>query len=71
MCLEAEDGDVILLRLVQLAELGTELFLGDVGAVGVEDIAIRDRQTERFAIVCPMVPALTRPSGDDRGEGCG
>ena len=41
VCLEAEDGDILLLGLVELTKLGTELILGDVGAVGVEDIAIR------------------------------
>jgi hypothetical protein len=41
VCLEAEDGDVLLLSLVELTELATELILGDVGAVGVENIAIR------------------------------
>lgn len=39
VCLEAEDGDILLLGLVELAELAAELVLGDVGAVGVEDIA--------------------------------
>jgi hypothetical protein len=37
--LEAEDGDIVLLCLVELTELATELVLGDVGAVGVENVA--------------------------------
>ena len=40
VCLEAEDGDILLLGLVELAELATELILGDVGTVGVEDVAV-------------------------------
>lgn len=37
--LHSEDRDIILLRLVQLAELAAELVLGDVGSVRVEDVA--------------------------------
>jgi hypothetical protein len=40
VCLETEDGDIVLLGLVQLTELATELVLGNVCAVGVEDIAV-------------------------------
>jgi hypothetical protein len=71
VCLEAEDGDIVLLGLVELTELATELVLGDVGAVGVEDIATQQCQSLSFAIACPVHAALTRPSGDVRGEGCG
>jgi hypothetical protein len=39
VCPETEDGDIILLGLVELGKLATEFVLGDVGAVGVEDIA--------------------------------
>lgn len=35
---ETEDGDLVLVGLVELGELGAELILGDVGAVRVEDI---------------------------------
>lgn len=35
---ETEDGDLVLLGLVEAAELLAELILGDVGAVGVEDV---------------------------------
>jgi hypothetical protein len=38
---EAEHGDRVLGRLVQLAELLPQLVLGDVGAVGVQDVAAR------------------------------
>lgn len=41
---EAEDGDLFLVGLVQLRELLTELVLGDVGAVGVEDVATKWRR---------------------------
>lgn len=37
---QTEDGDLVLLGLVQAAELLAELILGDVGAVGVEDIPV-------------------------------
>jgi hypothetical protein len=35
---ETEDGDLVLLGLVERTELLTELLLGDVGTVGVEDV---------------------------------
>jgi hypothetical protein len=35
---ETEDGDLVLVGLVELGELLAELILGDVGTVGVEDI---------------------------------
>ena len=39
LCSEAEAGHLIFVCFVQLGELGTEFVFGDVGAVGVEDIA--------------------------------
>jgi hypothetical protein len=44
---EAEDGDLVLGGLVQLAELLPQLVLGDVGAVGVEDVAVRRQNGSR------------------------
>lgn len=38
LCAETEDGDLVLVGLVQVGQLVTELILGDVGAVGVEDV---------------------------------
>jgi hypothetical protein len=35
---ETEDGDLVLVGLVQVGQLLAELVLGDVGTVGVEDI---------------------------------
>lgn len=35
---EAEDGDLVLVGLVETGELVAELILGDVGTVGVEDV---------------------------------
>ena len=35
---ETENGDLVLVGLVELGELLAELILGDVGTVGVEDI---------------------------------
>jgi hypothetical protein len=37
---ETEDGDLVLVGLVQLGELLAELILGDVRAVGVEDVTV-------------------------------
>ena len=37
---EPEDRDILLLGLVELTELAAKLILGDVGAVGVKDVAI-------------------------------
>ena len=37
---ETEDGDGLLGLLVQLRELLAEFILGDVGAVGVEDVTV-------------------------------
>ena len=41
LCPETENADLLLVRLVHAGELVAELILGDVGAVGVEDIAVR------------------------------
>ena len=38
---EPEDRHLVLVGLVQVGQLLTELILGDVGAVGVEDIPTR------------------------------
>jgi hypothetical protein len=54
VCLEAEDGDFILLGLVQLTELATELVLGNVRAVGVEDIAAQNPSARSSTMVCPV-----------------
>lgn len=40
LCPQAEDGDLVLVALVQLRELGAELVLGDIGAVRVEDVTV-------------------------------
>jgi hypothetical protein len=42
---ETEDGDLVLLGLVEATELLAELLLGDVGAVGVEDITAKTLQS--------------------------
>lgn len=38
---QTEDGDLVLLSLVQATDLLAELLLGDVGTVGVQDVTIR------------------------------
>lgn len=50
---ETEDGDLVLVGLVQLGELGAELILGDVRAVGVEDVPVH-------ASLAHGVPSLWR-----------
>jgi hypothetical protein len=53
---EAEDGDLVLAGLVQLAELAAELVLGDIGAVRVEDVTAAAR-----ALVYPSHSPLANP----------
>lgn len=43
---ETEDGDLVLGGLVELGELLAELILGDVGAVGVEDVTARRKMRQ-------------------------
>jgi hypothetical protein len=42
---ETEDGDLVLVGLVELGQLLAELILGDVGTVGVEDITGREERS--------------------------
>jgi hypothetical protein len=44
---QTEDLDLLLLGLVQGADLLTELLLGDVGAVGVEDVTAENAQSAK------------------------
>lgn len=72
LCLEAEDGDLVLGRLVKFGELAAELILGDVGAVWVKDIAVeRSSLAWRWHPGYSSAGGLTRPSACGRGEGCG
>jgi hypothetical protein len=41
LCLQTEDVDLVLVGLVHFGELASEFILGDVGAVGMENITIR------------------------------
>lgn len=47
LCAETEDGDLVLVGLVQVGQLLTKLVLGDVGAVGVEDVPRYSRKDVR------------------------
>lgn len=47
---ETEDGDLVLVGLVELGELGAELILGDVGTVGVEDVTVQCIVSPRCSI---------------------
>jgi hypothetical protein len=58
---ETEDGDLVLLGLVEATELLTELLLGDVGAVGVEDITAEE-------ISVSLTCSLIRESSGHRDE---
>jgi hypothetical protein len=51
---ETEDGDLVLLGLVEATELLTELILGDVGAVGVEDVTARINHGQHFPFNVPQ-----------------
>ncbi len=43
LSLETEDVDLIFVGLVHLGEFASELILGDIGAVWVEDITIKSQ----------------------------
>lgn len=43
---QTEDGDLVLAGLVETGELVTELILGDVGAVGVQDVTMKGIQSQ-------------------------
>jgi len=40
LCAETKDGDGVLLALVELRELLAEILLGDIGALGVENVTV-------------------------------
>jgi len=60
---ETEDGDGLLVALVELGELGAEVFLGDIGALRVEDVTVGDGALEHdlvrnlFLYCCTAVSA--------------
>ena len=41
LCSESEAGDLVFLAFVEFGELGAEFVLGDVGALWVENIAVK------------------------------
>lgn len=51
---ETEDGDLVLVGLVELGELVAELILGDVGAVGVEDVTVGENDGQYCRSLGPM-----------------
>jgi hypothetical protein len=57
---QTEDVDLLLGGLVELSQLSTELFLGDVGAAGVEDVTINSISDENPS----KPPRLCRIGGD-------
>lgn len=58
---EAEDGDLVLVGLVQVGELAAELILGDVGAVGVEDVTANHIRDHVQIIVLLVLQILKAP----------
>lgn len=57
LCLETENVDLVLVGLVHLGELSTELILGDVGSVWVENITVQTPQLETGS-----QPSICRPN---------
>ena len=53
---ETEDVDLVLVGLVKLSKLCTEIVLGDVGAVWVEDVTIM--QSQIFLLQKPILPIV-------------
>lgn len=49
---QTEDGDLVLAGLVKTGELVTELILGDVGAVGVQDVTVKGNQRSARLYAC-------------------
>ena len=47
LCAEPENGDLVLVGLVQVGQLLAKLVLGDIGAVGVEDVPKNDTNVSR------------------------
>lgn len=67
LCAETEDGDLVLVGLVQVGQLLTELVLGDVGAVGVEDVPRYSRKDVRsvFSGFSMLVSVCVRVASSD------
>lgn len=63
LCAETEDGDLVLVGLVEVGQLLTELILLDVGAVGVEDVpenmldSIFHKVDARNSLYCSFNPS--------------
>jgi hypothetical protein len=55
LCAETEDGDLVLVGLVQVGQLLAELVLGDVGAVGVEDVPRFAKMSDSVFSGCCLV----------------
>ncbi len=70
---EAEDIDLVLLGLVEAGELLTELLLGDVGAVRVEDVPVGERARGQLRFHRPKTsrspPIIAKPQ-DRRRSSC-
>lgn len=62
---ETEDRDLLLGSLVQLGELLAELILGDVGAVGVKDVTVRESDCQQTNF------RAANDAGDDPRDGAG
>jgi hypothetical protein len=76
--LETENVDLVLVGLVEFRKLGSQVVLGDVGTVGVEDITVGPSESSsRFdalsssgKILVGLQGQLTRPFAYGRGGDC-
>ena len=50
LCPETKDRDLVLVGFVQLREFGAELVFRDVGAVGVQDVAVKEVKSVDVAL---------------------
>lgn len=72
LSLEAEAGDLIFVGFVEFGEFLAELVLGDVGAVGMEDIALGIHISKVQVVASPLMQLvgdraiLTRPFAFDQ-----
>lgn len=55
---QTEDGDLVLAGLVEASELVTELILGNVGAVGVQDVTVKGIQKSARLYACVAMFAI-------------
>ena len=73
LCPQAEDADLVLVGLVETSKLFPEVLLGDVGAVGVEDVTASRRKKTGLAIrsrACSVNTAIETKTPRSIPPGC-